>query len=219
MRTALLLLLAACTGSGPKDTSPVDTSTSTDTDTTDTDTVTTPTPTGEVCETLEGTCGHIATGDTGCPVGYRCWGPSAFVCYRGDCDLPICLPPDTRIWTPSGERPLHSLRRGDVVYTLDLLGTPQVAPVAQLGSTLAPADHRVVQARLADGRTVTGSPGHPTVDGQPLGDLVVGQPLDGSVVVDLTLAPYAFPRTYDLRPAGPTGTYRADGVWLGSTLR
>ena len=101
MRILVFVLAVGCTGDAEKDTTTTPTTTDTDT-----------------CETLPGTCGNLATGDTGCPEGYSCWGPSAFVCYRGDCDLPICLPPTTRIWTPSGERPLRDLRRGDPVWTL-----------------------------------------------------------------------------------------------------
>jgi hypothetical protein len=43
--------------------------------------------------------------------------------------------------------------------------------------------------------------------------------LDGALIISITSEPYHADRTYDLLPAGSTGTYWADGVLLGSTLR
>lgn len=176
------------------------------------------------CETLPGTCGQAAlndttTGDTGCPEGYTCWGPSAFVCYRGtECDLPICLAPNTVITTPTGPTRLDALSVGDLVFTQDREGLRVVAPIEQVGSTIAPHSHEWVQILLADGRAVAGSPGHPTTDGLTFGELVVGDLVDGSRVAHVWREPYPFDRTYDLLPAGSTGAYLANGVWVGSTL-
>jgi hypothetical protein len=83
---------------------------------------------------------------------------------------------------------------------------------------VAPAGHEVVRLALADGRVVVVSPGHPTADGRTVGRLRTGDRYDGSVVASATLLPYAGARTYDLLPSGPTGTYFADGILLGSTL-
>src|SRR5229473_979161 len=71
---------------------------------------------------------------------------------------------------------------------------------------------------LADGRELLASPGHLTSDGRPLGSLGRGDALDGSTVTLWELVPYAGARTYDLLPAGPTGTYWANGILLSSTL-
>jgi hypothetical protein len=206
--TLLALSLAACSGASPK----APTTGSTADTTVD-------------CETIpERVCGNAArtdeeTGDTGCPEGFACWGPSAFVCYRGaECELPICLPPVAEIATPDGPRALRDLRVGDRVLSFDEDGRSIVVPVARLGSTLAPAGHEVVGVVLDDGRALRGSPGHPTADGRSLGELVAGDVLDGSEVVAAEPEPYPFARTYDLLPAGPTGAYVADGVALGSTL-
>jgi hypothetical protein len=173
------------------------------------------------CDVIEDrSCGHaVHSGDTGCPDGYACWGPSAFVCYRGNCDLPICLPPDAAIDTPDGPRPVSELAPGDPVYTLSADGRVVVAPIARVGSRVAPRDHRVVDLALADGRRVRGSPGHPTADGRRLGDLVPGDLVDGVIVTGADLVPFGADRTWDLRPASATGAYWADGVLLGSTLR
>ncbi|MEQ1571595.1 MAG: Hint domain-containing protein [Myxococcota bacterium] len=172
------------------------------------------------CEVLEDrTCGMGAhSGDTGCPDGYACWGPSAFQCFRGDCDLPICLPPSTRIDTPEGSRAVSSLALGDLVYTLGSDGAVVAAPVVRVGSVRAPPGHQVVHLVLADGREVSGSPGHPTADGRTLGELRAGDLLDQAPITSAQRVPYQYARTWDLRPAGETGAYWADGVLLGSTL-
>jgi hypothetical protein len=77
----------------------------------------------------------------------------------------------------------------------------------------------VVQLRLADGRAVDVSPGHPTADGRTVGDLSADDDYDGAVVVSAELVPYEGEATFDVLPAGPTGIYWANGVLLGSTLR
>lgn len=187
-----------------------------------------PTPTGgtgttsETCETIpDRTCGYGAssTGDTGCPEGYACSGPSAYVCYRGDCELPSCLPPGTTIDTPSGPVPLRELEPGDLVWTLAAdRQTPVPVPILRIASKRAPARHQVASLALSDGRHVRASPGHPTADGTPLGDLRPGDWLDGARIESAALVGYGEPRTWDLLPAGPTGAYWADGVLLGSTL-
>ncbi|OLC10508.1 MAG: hypothetical protein AUH39_01775 [Chloroflexi bacterium 13_1_40CM_67_9] len=110
---------------------------------------------------------------------------------------PICLARGTRIATPSGDIAVEDLRVGDVVWTGDASGARVAAPLLQVGSTPVPATHRVVELRLSDGRTVDVSPGHPSA----------------------ALSPYAGGATFDVLPAGATGTYWANGVLLGSTLR
>jgi hypothetical protein len=75
-----------------------------------------------------------------------------------------------------------------------------------------------VRLELADGRVVSASPGHPTAEGTPIGTLAVGDRLDGSFVLSVARLPYAG-RTWDLRPAGSTGIYWADGIALRTTLR
>ena len=61
---------------------------------------------------------------------------------------------------------------------------------------------------------VTTSPATPW---ETVGELQAGDRYDDSVVVSVTLLPYAG-ATWDLLPSGPTGTYFANGVLLGSTL-
>lgn len=136
----------------------------------------------------------------------------------GYLNCPICLSSATRIDTPMGPRPVTDLRVGDIVWTLSADGERVAGPILETGSLQAPTGHQVLHVSLADGRSVTASPGHPTVEGRPLGALAVGDVLDGSRIVAIAALPY-IGRTYDLLPAGPTGAYWADGVLLGSTLQ
>src|SRR5437879_840666 len=136
----------------------------------------------------------------------------------GQPPCPICLARGTRIATPSGDIAVEDLRVGDVVWTLDAAGSRVALPLVEIGSTPVPATHRIVQLRLSDGRAVDVSPGHPTADGRKVGDLAAGDRYDGAVVATAELIPYAAGATFDVLPAGATGTYWANGVLLGSTI-
>jgi hypothetical protein len=110
------------------------------------------------------------------------------------------------------------IRPGMLVWTASSDGKRVTASVVEVGSTPVPAGHLMVHLKLADGRELLASPGHRTADGRPLGDLAAGEQLDGSTITLSELVPYAGDRTYDLLPAGPTGTYWAGGIQLVSTL-
>jgi hypothetical protein len=92
-------------------------------------------------------------------------------------------------------------------------------PVLKVGSTPVPPGHLMVHLRLADGRELWASPGHRLADGRQLGAIAAGDVVDGSRATLWELVTYSGDRTYDLLPAGPTGTYWADGILLASTLR
>jgi hypothetical protein len=136
--------------------------------------------------------------------------------FRPNC--PICLAASTLIATPSGQVRVVDVRVGMIVWTEDASGGRIAEPVVKAGSMEAPAGHRMVHLRLADGRELLASPGHGTADGRTLGSLAVGDPLDGSRVTLWELVPYDGDRTYDLLPGGPTGRYWANGILLASTL-
>jgi hypothetical protein len=132
---------------------------------------------------------------------------------------PICLARGTRIDTPDGPRAVEELRVGDLVWTLDANRGRVAVPLLAIGSVRAPADHRVVHLVLADGRELWASPGHPLADGRKLGDLRPGDTVDGSEVVSSGRVAYTGGSTFDILPAGVSGSYWADGVALRSTLR
>ncbi len=133
-------------------------------------------------------------------------------------NCPICLALGTRIATPSGDVAVQDLRLGDVVWTIDAAGARLAAPLSAIGSTPVPPTHEVVRVVLDDGRVVVASPGHPTTDGRQVGDLHVGDALDGGRIVSAEREPYSAGFTFDVRPAGVSGAYWANGVLLGSTL-
>ena len=135
----------------------------------------------------------------------------------GPLNCPICLAFGTRIATPSGEVAVEDLRVGDIVWTI-LDGARVAAPLVAVGRTPVPSTHEVVRLELADGRVVLVSPGHPTADGRRVGDLRAGDTLDGATVMSAEREAYAGGFTFDVRPAGASGAYWANGVLLGSTI-
>jgi len=130
---------------------------------------------------------------------------------------PICLAASTLIATPGGAVRVVDIKPGMVVWTADRNGNRVAATVLEVGSTQVPAGHLMVHLVLADGRELLVSPGHKTADGRALGSLAAGDQLDGSTIKLWELVPYSGDRTYDLLPAGGTGTYWANGVLLSST--
>jgi len=140
-------------------------------------------------------------------------GPGGF-CQPTGCK---CLPGDTRIATPNGDRLVAHLVIGDRVWTADRHGSRVAAPVVAVSSIPFEGEHPVAEIRLDDGRVFEASPGHPLVDGTLVGALQVGARVDGATVRAIR-ARAIRGRTWDLLPAGDTGTYWADGVRLGSTL-
>jgi hypothetical protein len=136
----------------------------------------------------------------------------------GEPNCPICLARGTLIDTPNGPIAVDRLRLGDAVWTIDAAGHRVAGTVIALGSTPAPADHHVVRLTLADGRTVTASPGHPLADGRHVGEIRVGDSIDGSLVTSVEPLPYTGGETFDLVASGDTGAYFAGGIPMGSTL-
>ena len=129
----------------------------------------------------------------------------------------VCAAPNTPIATPSGERPIESLRAGDLVYSVDHDATVAV-PLLKVRRTLV-AHHNIIRVALENGRVLEISPGHPTADGRDFGDLLAGSKLDADHTVrSAEIVPYAYDATYDILPASSTGTYYAAGALIGSTL-
>lgn len=131
---------------------------------------------------------------------------------------PICLSKGTLISTPQGLVPVEQLRAGMAVWTVDGSGARVEGTVAATSSMPVPQGFRLVRLTLADGRSITASPGHPTPDGKGIGQYEAGDLLNGSAVVTAEYVPYDGGATYDLLPSGATGFYWADGILLASTL-
>ena len=130
---------------------------------------------------------------------------------------PICLAKGTLIDTPNGSVAIEDLSVGMQVWTLDENGRRIAAPIIKTSRTPVPTSFELLRITLADGRTITASPGHPTADSRLLGELNDGDTLDGSPISNIAKIAY-FGQTYDILPAGPTGAYWADGILLGSTI-
>ncbi|HSP09823.1 MAG TPA: hypothetical protein VLU92_09545 [Candidatus Dormibacteraeota bacterium] len=131
---------------------------------------------------------------------------------------PICLDAGTMIATPGGAVAVTEIKPGLEVWSETAAGVRIAAPVVEIGSMAVPSGHLMVHLRLADGRELMVSPGHPTADGRRAGALRAGDELDGSTITLWELVPYTADRTYDILPAGGTGEYWANGILMGSTL-
>ena len=131
---------------------------------------------------------------------------------------PICLTRGTMIDTPSGPIPVEHLRPGMTVWTIDSTGNRVAMPIILTAATPVPPSFMVIKITLADGRTVSASPGHPSAAEKAIGDYKVGDILDGSPVVATGLVTYSEGSTYDILPDGGTGLYWANGILLLSTL-
>jgi hypothetical protein len=163
-----------------------------------------------------GTCRLAPDRECELPTGQR--GNGCCACGEdGFCSEPCrCAAPDTMIATPDGERPIASLRVGDIVFSVHEDG---IVPVPLRMVTRAPAvSHHVIRLQLANGRIMRMSPGHPTADGRMFGELSTGDRLDGAAIEDASLIAYDEAFTYDILPASDTGTYFAVGLQVGSTL-
>jgi hypothetical protein len=129
----------------------------------------------------------------------------------------MCAAPDTPLATPNGDRPIASLRVGDLVYSVDH-GAIVVVPLLGVGRTPVAA-HRVMRVVMTDGAVLEMSPGHQTADGRRFGDLVAGAAIDSQhTVLSAELVAYAYDATYDVLPASSTGVYFAAGARIASTL-
>lgn len=145
-----------------------------------------------------------------------CSTPVNGTCATGCAPLCKCASPDTPIATPEGNKPIASLRTGDLVYSVD---REEITVVPILRTQRIPVSgHSVVRVVLDGGATLEISALHPTADGRTFGVLSAGALLDGVGIVSASIVPYSHDATYDILPDSDTGTYFAGGVLIGSTL-
>lgn len=134
----------------------------------------------------------------------------------GCAPLCVCASPETPIATPDGDRPIASLRVGDLVYSVED-DAVVVVPIVQTRQNPV-EDHQVVHVTLESGVTLAISGLHPTADGRAFSDLRAGDELDGASILGVEVVAYPHRYTYDILPGTETGTYYAGGVLIGSTL-
>jgi hypothetical protein len=115
---------------------------------------------------------------------------------------------------------VRDLKQGSIVWTLGADGARVAAPIVATTRVLVPPSHVMAHVMFDDGRELSVSPGHPTCGGPgTVADLAQGARYDRASVRAAERAAYAGEATFDIRPAGATGCYWANGVLLGSTLR
>jgi intein/homing endonuclease len=114
--------------------------------------------------------------------------------------------------------PVEQLCKGISIWTIDESGQRVAVKVMDTVSTQATSLFQMARITLNDGRVVTASPGHPTVEGRVLGDYQAGDMLDGALIIMVERITYNGNVTYDILPSGSTGLYWANGVLLRSTL-
>src|SRR5258706_9748229 len=132
---------------------------------------------------------------------------------------PICLETATRIATPNGDIPVPLIRTGDVVWTTDATGRRVAATVEQVVRRATPGPHLMLRLALSDGRQLVAAGVHPAADGTLLRQLHPGLQFDGATIVSTTWIASNAPATFDILPAGPSGTYWANDILMGSTLK
>lgn len=164
---------------------------------------------GTACNEPEGTvCAYTCSNRIGCNGG--AW-------ERLEEQCPQCAAPNTLIDTPHGARAISDLKVGDTVYSLR---SGQRVAVIVLETAQAPQkNHYVAEIVLASGAILQVSAAHPTADGRTLGELTPGEQLGTSSIVSLSLVPYPYAFTYDVRTSAPDGSYIASGLPLGSTIQ
>lgn len=129
-----------------------------------------------------------------------------------------CLSTNTKISTPEGEIPVQDLKAGMLVWTEDEKGNRVAVSILKTSRTQVSKNYLMEHIVLDDERELLASSGHPTSDGRTLGQIEIGDNLDSTIVLEKYVIVYDGYYTYDILPAGRTGTYWANGILLKSTL-
>ena len=132
---------------------------------------------------------------------------------------PICLSSKTKIATNNGQKVVTELKTGDLVWSQDKSGNRVLVPIQATSNRQVPLGTKLLAFTLADGRHILISPSHPTSSGELFSDIRVGQLLDGVKVDKITNVDYNDGYTYDILPRSDAGTYWANDILVGSTLK
>ncbi|MGH7500699.1 MAG: Hint domain-containing protein [Longimicrobiales bacterium] len=81
---------------------------------------------------------------------------------------PICLSGETLIATAEGSERVRDLAEGSLVWSQDAAGRRTLVRTLRRAAVPIPVGHEFIRLRLADGRELLASPGHPTADGRRL---------------------------------------------------
>lgn len=130
-----------------------------------------------------------------------------------------CLPFHAFIETPNGLCAIGKLKVGMRVWTTNNNGLRIAATIISVRKLQVPPTHKMAQIVLEDGRKLLGSLTHPTADNRLFKNLRVGDNLDGARIIDINYHSYSGGTTHDILPSGDTGTYWANGILIGSTLK
>ncbi|MEM8889918.1 MAG: Hint domain-containing protein [Bacteroidota bacterium] len=130
----------------------------------------------------------------------------------------LCLSPETKIATPDGEKAVSQLKEGDWVLTQNSLKQTEAQPILWLRQAEVYDDHKMLHLCLEDGKELRLSPSHPDQSYKAMESLKVGEYYNGVRIISSQLIPYGKKYTWDILPGGETGLYKANGIWVGSTL-
>lgn len=129
-----------------------------------------------------------------------------------------CLLDSSLISVFGGSIRVKNLKSGGLVWTINKHGNKVQTSILLKTKRRVSQGHKMAHIVLEDGRKLTVSPGHPTIDNKELGSLKKGQILDGSKIASIKILPYKGKYTHDILPSGDTGAYWANGILIGSTL-
>lgn len=139
--------------------------------------------------------------------------------FRGTPNFCRCLPGETLIGTPEGDRRIDQLKSGDPVYSVNAKNERIIRCIHLIRSVTIPADYKMLQLKLDDGRQLTVSPQHPDARGEPLIKLEIGACLDGGKLIEKRIIKYSGSFTWDILPEGEFPVYFANDILIGSTLQ
>lgn len=133
------------------------------------------------------------------------------------CPVPICLSPDTRIRTVGVQKRIADIREGDLVFSFNKEEKKVVKVIKT--SKAEVKNFKILKVTFNDGTVLQISPGHPTSDKRLFKELMLGDIVDNRMVTEIKQIPYTYKYTYDILPDSESGSYYANGILVGSTLK